>query len=112
MSSMQVSSGRPHMPTSYQRGLGNDPVVVLGRITSAVAVNMSIPPTHCTSTVNFCELCTFLFAAGESYGDKVPKRFVIGNHNRVGREPLSLLRVLRALCVKFRRAPPMRMAME
>ena len=40
MSSMQVSSGRPHMLTSNQRGRGNDPVVVLGRIKSAVAVNM------------------------------------------------------------------------
>ena len=39
-SSMQVSSGRPHMLTSNQRGRGNDPVVVLGRIRSAVAVNM------------------------------------------------------------------------
>src|SRR5882724_7504758 len=40
MSSMQVSSGRPHMPTSYQRGRGKDPVVVLGSSKSAVAVNM------------------------------------------------------------------------
>ena len=40
MSSMQVSSGRPHMLTSNQRGRGKDPVVVLGRIRSAVAVNM------------------------------------------------------------------------
>ena len=39
-SSMQVSSGRPHMLTSNQRGRGNDPVVVLGRISPAVAVNM------------------------------------------------------------------------
>jgi hypothetical protein len=37
---MQVSSGRPHILTSNQRGRGNDPVVVLGRIRSAVAVNM------------------------------------------------------------------------
>ena len=37
---MQVSSGRPHMLTSNQRGRGNDPVCVLGRIRSAVAVNM------------------------------------------------------------------------
>src|SRR6267154_4090017 len=65
MSSMQVSRGRPHMPTSYQRGRGNDPVVVLGRIRSAVAVNMSSPPPHCTSTVNFCEACQDLFAAGK-----------------------------------------------
>ena len=41
MSSMQVSSGRPHMLTSYQRGRGKDPVVVLGRIKLAVAVNMA-----------------------------------------------------------------------
>ena len=41
---MQVSSGRPHMLTSNQRGRGKDPVVVLGRIRSAVAVNM-IKPT-------------------------------------------------------------------
>src|SRR5208283_246391 len=38
---MQVSRGRPHMLTSNQRGRGNDPVVVLGRIRLAVAVNMS-----------------------------------------------------------------------
>jgi hypothetical protein len=56
---------RPHMATSYQRGRGNDPVVVLGRIRSAVAVNMSSPPPHCTSTVNFCEACQDLFAAGK-----------------------------------------------
>src|SRR5579859_4936421 len=37
---MQVSSSRPHMLTSNQRGRGNDPVVVLGRIRSAVAVNI------------------------------------------------------------------------
>src|SRR5664279_1809061 len=43
MSSMQVSSGRPHMLTSNQRGRGNDPVTVLGRIRSAVAVNMAPP---------------------------------------------------------------------
>ncbi len=36
---MQVSSGRPHMLTSNQRGRGKEPVVVLGRIRSAVAVN-------------------------------------------------------------------------
>src|ERR1039458_4674235 len=39
-SSMQVSSGRPHILTSNQRGRGNDPVTVLGRIRLAVAVNM------------------------------------------------------------------------
>src|ERR1039458_6123648 len=39
-SSMQVSSGRPHILTSNQRGRGNDPVTVLGRIKLAVAVNM------------------------------------------------------------------------
>jgi len=38
-SSTQVSSGRPHMLTSYQGGRGNDPVVVLGKIRLAVAVN-------------------------------------------------------------------------
>src|SRR5215470_9487929 len=37
---MQVSSGRPHRLTSNQRGRGNEPVTVLGRIRSAVAVNM------------------------------------------------------------------------
>src|SRR5690348_7218787 len=41
---MHVSSGRPHMLTSNQRGRGNDPVVVLGRIRSAVAVNMAFAP--------------------------------------------------------------------
>ena len=47
---MQVSSGRPHMLTSNQRGRGNDPVTVLGRIRSAVAVNMGSSGRHCTST--------------------------------------------------------------
>ena len=37
---MQVSSGRPHMLTSNQRGRGHEPVTVLGSIRSAVAVNM------------------------------------------------------------------------
>src|SRR6185437_10678201 len=40
-SSMQVSSGRPHMQTSNQRGRGYEPVIVLGRIRLAVAVNMA-----------------------------------------------------------------------
>src|SRR5215472_11466917 len=40
-SSMQVSSGRPHILTSHQRGRGKEPVVVLGRIKLAVAVNMA-----------------------------------------------------------------------
>ena len=34
-----VSSGRPHMFMSYQRGRGYDPVIVAGRSTSFVAVN-------------------------------------------------------------------------
>src|ERR1700674_5749895 len=50
MSSMQVSSGRPHMLTSNQRGRGNEPVTVLGRIRLAVAVNMGSSDRHCTST--------------------------------------------------------------
>src|SRR5687767_6745373 len=41
-SNMQVSSGRPHMLTSNQRGLGQEPVTVAGRIRSAVAVNMTL----------------------------------------------------------------------
>src|SRR6185312_15366285 len=43
---MQVSSGRPHMLTSNQRGRGKEPVVVLGRIRSFVAVNMVSPNRH------------------------------------------------------------------
>ena len=39
-SSMQLSSGRPHMLTSNQRGRGHEPVTVLGSVRSAVAVNM------------------------------------------------------------------------
>jgi len=38
-----VSSGLPHMHTSNQRGRGNDPVVVLGKIKSFVAVNIYSP---------------------------------------------------------------------
>jgi hypothetical protein len=38
---MQVSSGRPHVLTSNQRLRGKVPVVVLGRIGSAVAVMRS-----------------------------------------------------------------------
>src|ERR1700730_11311452 len=50
---MQVSSGRPSMLTSNQRGRGNEPVTVLGRIRSAVAVNMGssvvlLPPRPST----------------------------------------------------------------
>src|SRR6267142_786931 len=37
---MQVSSGRPHMLTSNQRGRGQEPVTVLGRVRFLVAVNM------------------------------------------------------------------------
>src|SRR5262245_52227141 len=48
MSSMQVSSGRPHMQTSNQRGRGKDPVVVLGRIRWAVAVNITTSGGHST----------------------------------------------------------------
>src|SRR5690348_18442305 len=40
-SSMQVSSGRPHMHTSNQRGRGYEPVIVLGKVRLAVAVNMA-----------------------------------------------------------------------
>src|SRR2546425_13043529 len=47
---MQVSSGRPHMLTSNQRGRGTEPVTVLGRIRSAVAVNMGSSNRHCTSS--------------------------------------------------------------
>src|SRR6266480_3076309 len=47
---MQVSSGRPHILTSNQRGRGNEPVTVLGRIRLAVAVNMGSSDRHCTST--------------------------------------------------------------
>ena len=36
---MQVSSGRPHMLTSNQRGRGQDPVTVPGNVKSAVSVN-------------------------------------------------------------------------
>src|SRR6185437_6384430 len=43
---MQVSRGRPHMLTSNQRGRGKEPVVVLGRIRSLVAVNMVSPNRH------------------------------------------------------------------
>src|SRR6202035_4203507 len=50
ISSMQVSSGRPHMLTSNQRGRGNEPVTVLGRIRLALAVNMGSSDRHCTST--------------------------------------------------------------
>ena len=39
---MQVSSGSPHMLTSNQRGRGHEPVTVLGRIRSAVAVNIEV----------------------------------------------------------------------
>ena len=38
MSIMQVSSGFAHMLTSNQRGRGQEPVTVLGRIRSFVAV--------------------------------------------------------------------------
>jgi hypothetical protein len=38
MSIMQVSSGFAHMLVSNQRGLGQEPVTVLGRTRSFVAV--------------------------------------------------------------------------
>ena len=38
---MHVSRGLPHMLTSNQRGRGKEPVVVLGRSKSLVAVNMA-----------------------------------------------------------------------
>src|SRR5688572_8250427 len=38
-SSMQVSSGLPHMLASNQRGRGQEPVTVLGRTRSRVTVN-------------------------------------------------------------------------
>src|ERR1700730_2508302 len=51
---MHVSSGRPHILTSNQRGRGNDPVTVLGRIRSAVAVNMGFlqPALYCDTQVS------------------------------------------------------------
>lgn len=39
---MHVSSGLPHMLTFNQRGWGNEPVVVLGKIRSLVTVNMAV----------------------------------------------------------------------
>ena len=38
------------MLTSNQRGRGNEPVTVLGRIRLAVAVNIGSSDRHCTST--------------------------------------------------------------
>src|SRR5918996_3848759 len=40
---MHVSSGRPHMLTSNQRGRGQEPVTVLGSVRFAVAVNIGHP---------------------------------------------------------------------
>src|SRR4051794_26124894 len=40
---MHVSRPRPHMLTSNQRGRGNDPVTVLGRIRPEVEVNIACP---------------------------------------------------------------------
>src|SRR5580693_2581612 len=45
---MHVSNGRPHMLTSNQRGRGNEPVVVLGKVSPAVAVNMNFLRAHST----------------------------------------------------------------
>ena len=38
---MQVSSGRPHMLMSNQRGRGHEPVMVAGRTRSLVTVSMA-----------------------------------------------------------------------
>src|ERR1022692_4818874 len=46
--------GRPHILTSNQRGRGKDPVVVLGRIRSAVAVNMRSSNRHCNPRKASC----------------------------------------------------------
>src|SRR5262245_39313800 len=48
---MQVSSGLPHMLRSNQRGRGQDPVTVLGRVRFAVAVNMGPPPGERTDHI-------------------------------------------------------------
>src|SRR5688572_19402246 len=40
---MQLSSGRPHMLMSNQRGRGHDPVTVVGRIRSLVTVSIAAP---------------------------------------------------------------------
>src|SRR5262245_53485689 len=40
ISFMQVDSGRPAMRAVYQRGRGHEPVTVVGRTRSRVAVNM------------------------------------------------------------------------
>src|SRR5262249_61572689 len=55
-SSMHVSSGFPHRHTSNHRGRGNDPVVVLGKIKSLVAVN-----------IFFCSLGSLLFVQLHGY---------------------------------------------
>ena len=39
---MQVSRGRPHMLRSNQRGRGQEPVTVHGRMVSAVMVNIEL----------------------------------------------------------------------
>jgi hypothetical protein len=43
---MQVSRGRPQRLTSNQRGRGQEPVIVLGNIKSAVTVNMAVSWTE------------------------------------------------------------------
>src|SRR5262249_43932886 len=50
---MQVSSGRPHMLASNQRGRGHDPVTVLGRMTSFVTVKAmcALAPRYYTAVM-------------------------------------------------------------
>src|SRR5580700_401466 len=59
-SSMHVSSGRPHMLTSNQRGRGNDPVVVLGRMRPSVAVNMGYPQGMVTRLALACTMAALI----------------------------------------------------
>ena len=47
---MQVSSGLPHMLTSNQRGRGQEPVTVLGRMRDEVAVNIGHPLDDANTT--------------------------------------------------------------
>src|SRR6184192_1290548 len=49
---MHVSSGLPHVPTSNHRGRGQEPVTVLGKMTSFVSVNAMRPLAIYRANVN------------------------------------------------------------
>ena len=84
---MHVSSGRPHIQTSNQRGRGKEPVVVVGSSRSAVAVNIGhLQTRHSTAcearrASSFCtpQIAVALHQGAWAHGRHVTRLLGVSN---------------------------------